>query len=355
MNRPLALIEGDLALPSARPLGVLPPPFGLVPPEPLDVPQREPQRRPTTAAQQAMQNAVQPHGSPRRRGPFPPNAKFLFFYRLPKRRDDSHKFEAQLAEARYYLDADKARPNSTRSDHLIGGAIFAACSIALAWLLATCTTHDAGKATSAATAAATSTAKSTAPSTATAVMPPAASTVSVQTRAHPQDWAEPLRPPGRIADATGTRVSSATTFARKTTDATRLSKAVQKTVHADAPKPQHVERLALHPGTRESTSQTPIASLSKPEIDSRVALSRAVQPAVRPSASKQPEWAARPTSANDAAERAALFDWAVQQRRASMTTRGTTSVPVDNDWNARMTQRRVLDNPDAFKTDSAGK
>jgi hypothetical protein len=69
----------------------------------------------------------------------------------------------------------------------------------------------------------------------------------------------------------------------------------------------------------------------------------------------QPEWTASPASADDTVERAALLDWAAQQRRANVTTRASVPVPGDTDWNARMTQRRITDNPDAFRADHAQK
>ncbi|WP_258193348.1 hypothetical protein [Paraburkholderia sp. BL25I1N1] len=110
--------------------------------------------------------------------------------------------------------------------------------------------------------------------------------------------------------------------------------------------------------------QAPIARLSKLQIDKRLVLSRATNPATQPSASKQSErtertaWTEqpeRPTSATDAAEHAALRDWAAQQRRSNITTRVGATTPGDTDWNAHMTQRRITDSPDAFQTGRAQK
>ncbi|MFM0228000.1 hypothetical protein [Paraburkholderia dipogonis] len=352
MNRPLALIEGDLALPIPRPFDALPPPFGsrrrLAP---VAV-QREPQPAPLTAAQRAIQDAVRRPASPARRGPFPPGAKFLFFYKLPQQRDQSHRFEEQLAEARYYLEMGRVRPSSTRSDHVLGAAIFAGCSIALAWLLATCTMH-ADKATT----------------TATAVMRPVASIDGSAMAINPQERAKPVQPPVEIARTIARRAPLVASSPPKATapGALTSANAAPSTAPANTPKTQHVEHLVPHPTARVSTRQVapsepatahrqvPITRLGKPQIDERLTLSRAANPATQPSASKQPEWTARSSSANDTAERAALLDWAVQQRRANITTRASIPVPGDIDWNARLTQRRITDNPDAFQTDRAQK
>lgn len=329
MNRPLALIEGDLALPSLRPFDALPPPFGSRRRQAQATAQREPQALSPTAAQQAVQNALQRQASPPRRGVFPPGVKFLFFYKRPRQRDHSHQFEEQLAEARYYLDSGRVRPSSTRSDHILGGVIFAGCSIVLGWLLATCTTHDADKATT----------------TATAQLP-----------------VEVARTAQRSAPQAARAALKATA-----PDAPTSTDATLKTVPPNTRTRRHVDHLVPLPTARVSArqvapsgptkahGQVPIARFSKPQIDQRLTLSRAVNSATQPSVSKQREWTARSSSANDTAERAALLDWAVQQRRANITTRASLPVADDADWNARMTQRRIIDNPDAFKSDRTQK
>jgi hypothetical protein len=88
-------------------------------------------------------------------------------------------------------------------------------------------------------------------------------------------------------------------------------------------------------------------------VEQRIALSRSIDPPARPSVSKQPEWTASPSSANDSAERAALLDWASQQRRANVAMRANMPSPGETDWNAHMTQRRITDNPAAFQTGRA--
>ncbi|ASW02175.1 hypothetical protein [Paraburkholderia aromaticivorans] len=330
MNRPLALIEGDLALPIARPFDTLPPPFGSRRRPARVAGQRELQPAARVNAQQAIQNAAQRSELAARNGSLPPGVKFLLFYKLPQPREHSPRFDEQLAEARYYLEMGRARPCSTRSDHVLGAAIFAGCGIALAWLLATCTTHDAAKVT------------------ATALTQPVVVRQPVEfagTIAQTEPPAVNSEPKAASEVPTPTNTTPGTTFG-----------------HVRMPEPQRVEHLAPRPVTRASTHQTvqnrsakadrpvPIVRFSKAQVEGRLALSRTIRPATQPSASRSPEWAAGRSSASDAAERAALFDWAVQQRRAAIITHADLPTPVDTDWSARMTQRRITDNPNAFQS-----
>jgi hypothetical protein len=144
MTRPLALIEGDLALPNARLLHGLPPPFGSQRRAARVASPRRTQPVPA-AAQQAIQNVVR-HKTPLRRSPLPPGTMFRFFYKVKQPRDYSAHINAQLAEARHYLEAGKKRECSSRSDYVLGAAIFAVTSIALAWLLTTGVMREAEKA-----------------------------------------------------------------------------------------------------------------------------------------------------------------------------------------------------------------
>jgi hypothetical protein len=89
------------------------------------------------------------------------------------------------------------------------------------------------------------------------------------------------------------------------------------------------------------------------EIEQHARLNRPIESPVRLSQSSQPEMAASQSSANDSVERAALRDWAVQQRRANVSVRASVSAPGDIDWNAHMTQRRITDSPAAFQTGHA--
>lgn len=309
MNRPLALIEGDLALPIPRPFDVLPPPFGSRRRQARISAQREAQPAPLAATQQGGQNAMQGPASAARRGRFPPDVKFFFFYKLPPQRDYSQRFAEQLAEARSYLEMGRVRPSSTRSDRVLGALIFAGCSIVLAWLLATCTTHDTDKAT-------------------------ARSAPSAASSAHK------VTAPGALTPLNAT----------------------PQTTQRNTPTQQRVEYLVPHAAARvpvrqdasgrptKAHQQSPIVRLSQPQVDQRPALKRTADLAARPFASKQAEWMPRPSSAADSAERGARRDWAAQQRPANITTRASMRTPDDTDWNAHMTQRRITDNPDAFQT-----
>ncbi|WP_240975516.1 hypothetical protein [Paraburkholderia aromaticivorans] len=350
------MIEGDLALPIPRPFDALPPPFGSWRRQAQARAQREPQPAALTIARQAMQNAMQRPASPARRVRLPPGAKFFFFYKSPPQRDDSHRFKEQLDEARHYLEIGRVKPSSTRSDHILGAAIFAGCSIALAWLLATCTTHDADRTTAAASAITQSVASMD------------GSTMAIR----PQEQAKPAQPSVKFAGTTA-RSAPLAASSRPESTAPRAPTppdATLETTVRGTPEPQHVEHFVPRATARVSIRQiasiepakahhqTPIARLSKPQVDQRLAQSRTINPGTQPSASKQPErteWTERPSSATDTAERAALRDWAAQQRRASITTRSSTPTPSDTDWNAHMTQRRITDSADAFQTGRAQK
>ncbi|MFM0218188.1 hypothetical protein [Paraburkholderia caledonica] len=89
------------------------------------------------------------------------------------------------------------------------------------------------------------------------------------------------------------------------------------------------------------------------EIEQHARLSRPIESPVRLSLSSQPGTATSQSSANDSAERAALRDWALQQRRANVSVRASVATAGDIDWNAHMTQRRITDNPAAFQTGRA--
>lgn len=400
MNRPQALIEGNLAFPKPRPFDGLPPPFGsrrrAARGAAQNAVQREPQPAAQTKTQQAIQDAVQRKEQPARRGPFPPGVRHVLFYKAPPQRSDAHRFDAEMAEAKRYLEMGKVRPRSSRSDYVAGATIFLGCGIALAWLLVTCTTRDAEKAT------------------ALAVTRPVVSAVSSASVDHPQ---EPVKLAQLAVDETQTDAQSVPLLASAVPTASVSSSVAAVTKPADAatsyaaaevaparseasqtaagvalapsgpnyamptvasashakngdtaPKvalrsehrqlSQHaLEQPAARVSTREATTSRPtkadrkkvaVARMTEAHVDERLALSRTIRPATRPSVSKQPEWTARPSAANDAIDQAALLNWAAQQR-AHVATRATVPVPGDTDWNARMTQRRITDNPDAFQ------
>jgi hypothetical protein len=293
--------------------------------------------------------------------------KFLFFYRLPARPDHSQRFAEQLAEARYYLNMGQARPRSSRSDHLLGAAIFAGCSIALAWLLATCTTHDADR-TPAATAA------TTVAAVAKSMAQPLASADGSAMLLHPREHAKPaqtaLEPSRTVARSASLAASSLAASPPKATApaaASTPNTARTSAVSFDAPKPQHVERLVPHPGARVSTHQdapgqaakahqrAPIARLDERRADERLAPGHTAKSSSQLAPSQQPDWTARPSATADIAERAALLNWAAQQRHTNLATRARIAESKDTDWSAHLTQRRLTDNPEAFGTGGADK
>lgn len=317
MNRPLELIQGALALPSARPLSGLPPPFGSW-------------RRSTSHTQQRAPQPAVP-GVPRyavsanRRGRIPQNAKILFFYKLPQRRDDPHRFDEQLAEAKRYLQADHTRPSSSRSDHILGAAIFVSCSIALAWLLATCSTHEL------------------AGSFGTVARP---STAAIQAGPVIVNPLANLRP--ELAKTASKAVETQSTITQASSSVKAPLPAAAHPVEA----PSLSQRAESQRSTNSSRHTVVADRVAKPR-QSTARLSRPIESPVRLSQSRQPETAASQSSANDSVERAASRDWAVQQRRANVSVRASVPAPGDIDWNAHMTQRRITDNPAAFQTGRA--
>ena len=293
MNRPLALIQGNLALPNARLLRGLPPPYGVYRSPPRNAAQRRPQ-----AAE--------------RRIPFAPGHKPRFFYKLPKPRDNSSCFDAQMAESRHYLEMGMTRWYSSRADRMLGGMIFLAGGIALAWLLTATATRDADK-------------------TATMAI------------AQPQASAGVAQPSVEVAlkPARSARVAAAPT---------------PRSALRSESKPSLQALLPAKPNANSnSTSTRPRES----QFDEHRAATHAIRPAIRSVASTQPERPPRSSpDAADAIDQAAWLDWTIaqqQHRRASVATRANTSAPASNDtdWNAHMTQRRITDNPSAFAAPSA--
>ncbi|MBW9129395.1 hypothetical protein JNC05_10010 [Paraburkholderia ginsengiterrae] len=323
MNRPLALIQGALALPNSRPLSGLPPPFGSW--------QRSASRTEQLGPQAAVPES--PRYAPKLRPRFkaPPKNKLILFYKLPQRPASDSRFDEQLAEARRYLEADHAQPHSSRADRMLGAAIFVGCSIALAWLLATCSSHElADKAT-----------VSARPSE-SMVHSGRGTQQTSQTVMEQASAPHKLAPPALAAAEPLPRVIRPADAARSSqqdglqASASARSHSVSEKRIAGAHRP-----LAVTAPTRVASANTRIAS-------SRLNDSRA--PLATHSGR---EWAAAQSSANDTAERKALWDWAAQQRHASAVTRTTVSTSGNVDWNAHMTQRRITDNPAAFQSGRA--
>ncbi|MFM0736936.1 hypothetical protein PQQ51_06790 [Paraburkholderia xenovorans] len=304
MNRPLALIEGNLAFPKPKPFDGLPPPFG------------SRRQDAQTASQHLMPTPVQRSFWPAPAHRLPPRVRHILFYKAAPKRAEAYRFDAEMAEAKRYLEMGSGRPCSTRSDHLLAASIFAGCTIALTGLLMICSTKDTAIAL-----------KSPARQTS-----PKADSRQVATVSRKEQTAAPLP------------------FAGPTTHAAQSAKATQTASYTeDQPKP------APRPAKR-----TRVARLTGVEVGQRIelnrALTRAVKPAARPTLSQQPEWTARQTAAEaPSIDETALLKWADQQRRSTSTTRATVPVPTPGgtDWNSHMTQRRITDNPDAFQANGA--
>jgi hypothetical protein len=335
MNRPLALIEGALALPSSRPLSGLPPPFGSW-------------RRSASYTQQRVPQPAMP-GVPqytprlqlRRRNP--PNNRFQFFYKLPQRPNADSRFDEQLAEARHYLQADSVRPHSSRSDRILGAAIFVSCSIALAWLLATCSMHDvADKFATAAKPSATSS---------------RAGAVTVQPLADVQPDALKAMPrvaeaPQRIAQAASSVVARSPQIAPRIDTASSSQQRAESQRNASTPRHLTADNRLAKAYRTATAALTNRVEIEKQRRGSNHSIDSLASASVLRA---QPERTTPRTFANDSTENAALFDWAAQQRRANANTRTTSpaSSQADPDWNAHMTQRRITDNPAAFQADRA--
>jgi hypothetical protein len=345
MTRPLALIEGDLAFPKPRPFDGLPPPFGSRRGAARVTEQREPplaaQTATQTAAQQAIQDAVQRKSQPMRTGLLPPGVKHVLFWNAPPQRPNPHRFDAELAEAKRYLEMGNGQQRSSRSDRMLAASIFAGCSIALTWLLVTCSMKDAEKAKSVSVAPTIPSDATPRPrgdhpkSAATTVVADTQTTVRVE-----------KRPPQSVAGAASVvPVKGTPTSPAAPKHITRIvpKQATQVAPHADG-------RVAR---STNVAKRTRMARLSGAQVNERVALSRAVGRATRPSVSNQPEWTARPSADGDTFDKAALLRWATQQRRGTVTTRATVPASGNTDWNARMTQRRITDNPEAFRAGSS--
>jgi hypothetical protein len=343
MNRPLALIEGNLAFPKPRPFDGLPPPFGSG--------RRTPKPVAQTEAQQAIQAAVQRDEQPARQGTFPPGVKHVLFYKAPPPRSNPHRFDAEMAEAKRYLEMGCTRPRSSRSDYVVGATIFLGCSIALAWLLATCTARDVEK--KATTLAVTQPVKASAdhpPEPGKLAQLAVKGTQTVAQRAPSDASAVTIASAPRSVAAVPPSASPATSPMAATVVASARSKPSAATAVA---RPLPTVRASIREAVtsrpaKADRSKVGIARLTDTQVNGKLALGRTVRAATQPAVSKQPEWTARPSSENDTIDQAALLNWATQQR-AHVTTRATVPVPGDTDWNTRMTQRRVTDNPDAFQ------
>jgi hypothetical protein len=298
MTRPLALIEGDLTIPLPRPYDGLPPPFGFH----------------RNTVHEARQRAVRQPAAPRAAGSFPPGVKHILFYKVLPQRVDASRYDGALAEAKSYLEMGTVRPRSTRSDHLLAASIFAGCTMALTWLLVTCSMKDAEKTKAVQVALATAT----------------AATGHVQ----------PLTQVDKTAIADTRKVVP-------------INDAMPK--HAVQIVPKQTVQLTARDGNADTASTTKppkrfkMARLSGAHVSERLARSRATHPVARPAVSTQPDWSTSASHSHEIAstDDAPWLNWSIPQRHPA--TQAAT--PLDNSWNVHMTQRRITDDPGAFHTD----
>ncbi len=367
MTRPLALIEGDLTIPLPRPFDGLPPPFGAH------------RRMLREAVQKAVEQVARPARAPR----FPPGVTHILSYRASPQRVDTTRWDASMAEARRYLEMSNTRPRSSRSDHLLAASIFAGCTIALTWLLVTCSMKEAEKAKPLAVASAVqSSAKATdspldhsqqpvepvvdatrAAALASTLAPlQTIASIGSAAPATPARYAEPVAVPtnpiaqaGSLPDAPKQSVSLSQAEPRPTA---APSPVIQKQA---ASLPQVTLKQSTQIAARDDNSKAPVkgasrtrmARLTEAHVSTRLALSRTVRPAAQPTVSTQPEWSARSSHDDGSVDQAPWLGWASQQHRTPPAMRAT--VPADNNWNDRMTQRRITDDPAAFHTGGSGK
>ncbi|WCM23271.1 hypothetical protein NDK50_35575 [Paraburkholderia bryophila] len=336
-------------MPNARLLSGLPAPFGLKPQPARTAAQQEPPCGARDGVQQAIRGVVQPRMPVTHRNSAVPGAGFVFFYKMPPRRDHSDRFDAQLAEARRYLEMGKVRPRSSRSDHVVGAVIFLSCSMALAWLLSTCATRDASKTTSVALT------RPDLPSPngpGSGLASPKAQVATRSADVLAARLPKPGAPESTALEASRHRTSDASPALNKApkavpkAESTQTSLRFESRVATRGSRRDHETKLAATPARR-----TAMAHLTQAQVEARVALTRAVPSASRPSPSHQTDWTTPAASTHETAERGALLDWAARQRRANVTQRATVPVSGETDWNASMTQRRITDNPGAFQAD----
>jgi hypothetical protein len=291
-----------------------------------------------------------------------PGRKFRFFYKASPPRDCSSRVAEELAEARNYLEMGKVRERSSRSDRVLGAAIFVGCSTVLAWLLMSSASYKTDK-----------------PATAAAVRPVVA-TQGAPHEVYPQKAsAKEARPAAEVAPTVAQLApapANPAPQAARRSEPRPLSSLQAMLLTKPAVSARHIESS---PSVRASTYDTPNSRAAKDKAeakvkviaDSTMAAARPsegqahereapdgpLRPAIPPAASTQHEWTARSSAADDAVSSTVLRDWAAQQRQGNATTRANTNptapAPPNADWNAHMTQRRITDNATAFESSSA--
>ncbi|SIT45753.1 conserved hypothetical protein [Paraburkholderia ribeironis] len=296
MNRPLALIQGNLALPDARLLRGLPAPYGVYRWPARAAAQNRPRAAVSTEAQRTGHEAVRLTAPLARQHPFASGSKFRFFYTLPKPRDYSSRWDAQLAEARQYLETGNTFARSSRADHVLGAAIFVACAIVLTWLLTTSATHGDDQSATIAT-----------------IQPTVPAHVAPE-EVHPRASSRAVQPAGETTP----------------------------TIEGGSARHGATHRVA------RADRATAAARASEARVDERQAPDRFAYPAERPSLSVHPEWTTRSSADGTIAQAHQPSDQPAQHH-VKVAPRPDAPSSADADWNAHMTQRRITDNPNAFE------
>jgi hypothetical protein len=356
MTRPLALIEGDLAMPLLRPYDGLPPPFGSI------------RRR---VMREAVHRAVRETVTPAQPSRFPPDVMHILSYKAPSHRIDTGRWDASLAEAKRYLEMNTARPRSSRADHVLAGAIFAGCTIALTWLLVTCSMKEAEKAKAVPLGPAVLSAISPRVDSPTPVVKAAVANTQFAAdieKASPQAVTAAANrvvkpaadaPPSASISELARTGSSLSAEPKQITQVAPLLPSETKRTTPVLPR-QTVQVSAFDDDTVASPAKlakrVKVASLSQTQVNERVTLSRATQPAAQPAVSKQPEWTAPVAhSRSDAlTDNAPWLNWSTQQNQRAPTIRATGPVSGDSNWTDHVTQRRITDDPAAFHVGDNG-
>lgn len=353
MTRPLALIEGNLAIPLPRPHDGLPPPFGA-------------RHRPIGGA---VHEAVREIATPARSGRSPSEVRHVLVYKEPPQRVEPGRWDVALAEAKRYLEMDRSRPRSSRSDRLLAASIFGACTIALTWLLVTCSMKEAEKAKAAPDVPTVLSALSSRVDAPKSVDKPTfanAQTGTVIKRASPETVTAFANEVARPVIAETPRAVSKSELAQTEPLPSVLPKQIAKGArmarrsHAESKYavrilPRQTVQLSIpDEDTPASRAKPPkrvkVAQLSRAHVHARVAMSHAMHPATHPALSKQPDWTTRAAHLHrDASiDSAPWLNWSAQQHRPGPTIHRAAPASGDSNWNDHMTQRRITDDPAAF-------
>lgn len=347
MTRPLALIEGDLSIPLPRPYDGLPPPFG----------SRQ------NLMRDAVRRAVSEATRSRIRSIIPPSVKHVLFYNARPQRIDTSRYDAALEEAKQYLEAGNIRHRSSRGDRVLSASIFAGCTIALTWLLITCSMkhEDKAKALAAASTAGSVASQRTGQAKLSSQIAIADTqrATAVQGNASPQTLAEAghvnstkvtndvdkrsaFSHPDRAAPH-GTRVPKSTRAMVPKQAARVMARSETITPAPPATRVNHVKVQSLH-GNRFNESRALNHELYSPghSVPS-VQRDLPVKPLPAQKQIQKPNMSA--------ANATPWLNWTTAQQRPIMRA----ATPVESHWSDHMTQRRITDDPAAFNVERGAK